>query len=67
MLNLEVLWRPVSRKKVATYWYKYPINPIKPWAGMSQKEYTFERAKKGFTSICTVSMLEKLGKCAIYF
>ena len=32
-----------------------------------RKEYTFERAKKGFTSICTVSMLEKLGKCTIYF
>ena len=35
MLNLGVLWRPASRKEVAICWYEYPINPIKPWAGMS--------------------------------
>ena len=35
-LNLGVLWRSASEKEVATYWYEYPINPIKPWAGVSQ-------------------------------
>src|SRR6185503_7788391 len=39
-LNLGVLWRPASRKEVATCWYKYPINPIKPWAGVSQSRLT---------------------------
>ena len=34
-LNLGVLWRPASGKEVATCWYEYPINPIKPWAGVS--------------------------------
>ena len=34
MLNLGDLKRWASRKKVATYWYEYPINPIKPWAGV---------------------------------
>ena len=29
-LNLGVLKRWASRKEVATYWYEYPINPIKP-------------------------------------
>ena len=33
--NLGVLWRLAFGKEVATYWYEYPINPIKPWAGMS--------------------------------
>ena len=32
-LNLGVLWRPASGKEVATCWYEYPINPIKPWPG----------------------------------
>ena len=31
-LNLGVLKRWASGKKVTTYWYAYPINPIKPWA-----------------------------------
>ena len=34
-LNLGVLWRSASRKKITTCWYEYPINPIKTWAGMS--------------------------------
>ena len=34
-LNLGVLWRLASGKEVATCWYEYPINPIKPWAGVS--------------------------------
>src|SRR6185295_14079167 len=34
-LNLGVLWRPAFGEEVATCWYEYPINPIKPWAGVS--------------------------------
>ena len=34
-LNLGVLWRSVSGKEVATCLYEYPINPIKPRAGVS--------------------------------
>ena len=34
-LNLGVLWRPASGKKVTICWYEYPINHIKPWAGVS--------------------------------
>ena len=34
-LTLRVLWRSASGKEVATCWYEYPINPIKPWAGVS--------------------------------
>jgi hypothetical protein len=30
MLNFEVLSRWASGKEVATYWYEYPINPVKP-------------------------------------
>ena len=33
-LNLGVICRWASGKEVATYWYEYPINPVKPWAGM---------------------------------
>jgi hypothetical protein len=29
MLNLRVLWRWAAEKEVATYWYEYPINPVK--------------------------------------
>ena len=36
-LNLGVLWRPASGKEVVTCWYEYPINPIKPWVGVSQR------------------------------
>ena len=35
-LNFGVLSRLASRKEDATYWHEYSINPIKPWAGMSQ-------------------------------
>ena len=35
MLNFGVLLRPTFGKEVATCLYEYPINPIKPWAGVS--------------------------------
>jgi hypothetical protein len=38
MLNFGVLSRWASRKEVATCWYEYPINPVKPWAEMLQLE-----------------------------
>jgi hypothetical protein len=36
MLNFRVLSRWASEKEVATCWYEYPINHVKPWAGMLQ-------------------------------
>ena len=34
-LTSEFFWRSASGKEVATCWYEYPINPIKPRAGVS--------------------------------
>ena len=36
--NFGVLSRLASEKEVATCWYKYPINPIKPSAGVSHTD-----------------------------
>jgi hypothetical protein len=33
-LNFGFVWRWTFEKEVTTYWYEYPINPVKPWAGM---------------------------------
>ena len=32
-LTLEFLRDGFPEKKVATYWYEYHINPVKPWPG----------------------------------
>ena len=37
-----------SGKEVATYWYEYPINPVKPWAGMLQKPHVAKVCFKCF-------------------
>jgi len=41
MLNFRVLWSWASEKEVATTWYEYPINPIKPWVGMLHPAFPF--------------------------